>query len=172
MYNCISIWWWFLCAQLNLSKTVIIIVLYYFCSLFFLTLCVLPFYYNLYLFLFPPFSSCSVVRRTYQRLTLLLLFVFFSWTEFTTNIPLIELAKSRYEVGERIRANCSFGPSRPAANITWFINNLQVSLNTKDFYTQINTCIFYIWKCNKCECVCVNATNAKNIRKNFPFLYL
>ncbi|CAG7718203.1 unnamed protein product [Allacma fusca] len=46
--------------------------------------------------------------------------------EFPENIPLIEVAKHRYEVGERIRANCSFGPSRPAANITWFINDVQV----------------------------------------------
>ncbi len=50
-------------------------------------------------------------------------------TEFPTaseKVPLIAVPKYRYEVGERIKANCSFGPTRPASNITWFINNVQV----------------------------------------------
>ena len=40
--------------------------------------------------------------------------------------PSISGARDRYQVGDMVSINCSVTGSRPAANITWFINNNQV----------------------------------------------
>jgi hypothetical protein len=32
-----------------------------------------------------------------------------------------------YEVGDMLRANCTIGPSRPAANLSFYINDVLVS---------------------------------------------
>ena len=60
--------------------------------------------------------------------------------DFPKHDPLLEVQKRQYEVGERIYANCSFGPSMPAANLTWFINSNQVSFlfSFNDYF--LNSC--------------------------------
>lgn len=43
--------------------------------------------------------------------------------------PLIIVEKTEYEVGERLRANCTSPRSYPAANLTWYVNDKPVSTN-------------------------------------------
>ncbi|XP_059474191.1 uncharacterized protein LOC132195909 [Neocloeon triangulifer] len=40
--------------------------------------------------------------------------------------PLLTVERPDYEVGNVLRANCSAGPSRPAANLTFYINDMPV----------------------------------------------
>ena len=46
---------------------------------------------------------------------------------FPEDGPVITGGKSRYEVGDRVRVNCTSHRSKPAAELTWFINNEEVS---------------------------------------------
>jgi hypothetical protein len=41
--------------------------------------------------------------------------------------PVVIVERSDYEVGDILRANCSSGPSRPAANLTFYLNDNAVS---------------------------------------------
>lgn len=36
--------------------------------------------------------------------------------------PKISGGKSRYQIGEQVNVNCTSGPSKPAAQLAWFIN--------------------------------------------------
>lgn len=45
--------------------------------------------------------------------------------------PRITGGRSRYQVGEIVRMNCTSAPSKPAALLTWFINGDQVNGLTK-----------------------------------------
>ncbi|XP_043197429.1 uncharacterized protein LOC122367937 isoform X2 [Amphibalanus amphitrite] len=42
--------------------------------------------------------------------------------------PVITGGKSRYEVGDRVKVNCTSYKSKPAAELTWFINNEEAAL--------------------------------------------
>lgn len=42
--------------------------------------------------------------------------------------PIITEIKSHYRIGEILRGNCSSQYSRPAANLTWLMNDLPVSV--------------------------------------------
>lgn len=43
-----------------------------------------------------------------------------------TNKPIITEIKTHYRIGELVRGNCSSQYSRPAANLTWLINDMPV----------------------------------------------
>ncbi|KAL1140703.1 hypothetical protein AAG570_000633, partial [Ranatra chinensis] len=43
------------------------------------------------------------------------------------SVPELTVEKTKYTLGERIRANCSSRSAYPAANLTFFINNMQVA---------------------------------------------
>ena len=45
---------------------------------------------------------------------------------FPEDGPVITGGKSRYEVGDRVKVNCTSYKSKPAAELTWFINNEEV----------------------------------------------
>jgi hypothetical protein len=49
--------------------------------------------------------------------------------------PRIVGGQGTYKPGEALRVNCTSGPSRPAANLKWYINNDTVS----DTYQQTGT---------------------------------
>ena len=42
--------------------------------------------------------------------------------------PVITGGKSRYKAGDRVKVNCSSYKSKPAAELTWFVNNEKVGL--------------------------------------------
>jgi hypothetical protein len=42
--------------------------------------------------------------------------------------PIITEIKTHYRINELIRGNCSSQYSRPAANLTWLLNDMPVSL--------------------------------------------
>lgn len=41
-------------------------------------------------------------------------------------MPVLTAEKSKYSLGEKIRANCSSQGGYPLANLTWYINGQQV----------------------------------------------
>lgn len=41
--------------------------------------------------------------------------------------PVIHTEHDRYEPGDTLRANCTSPPSKPAANLSFFVNNIPVS---------------------------------------------
>ncbi|XP_075220269.1 uncharacterized protein LOC142323857 [Lycorma delicatula] len=45
------------------------------------------------------------------------------------SLPTVKTEKSKYAMGERIRANCTSEGGYPAANLTWYINGRQVRDN-------------------------------------------
>jgi hypothetical protein len=48
--------------------------------------------------------------------------------------PVVIAERPDYEVGDILRANCTIGPARPAANLTFYINDVPVS--TKNPFLQ------------------------------------
>lgn len=54
--------------------------------------------------------------------------VCFSVAEVPQGPPAIHGIRARYKLGEIIRGNCTSRYSRPAANLTWTINDIQVSI--------------------------------------------
>lgn len=55
------------------------------------------------------------------------LFVFLFSTEVPVSSPVIHGLKPRYKVNDIVRGNCTSKYSRPAANLTWTINDIVVS---------------------------------------------
>ncbi|TMW40082.1 hypothetical protein DOY81_014838, partial [Sarcophaga bullata] len=49
--------------------------------------------------------------------------------EFPTQRPIITGIHSRYRLGDIINGNCSSDYSKPAANLTWWINDIQYSFD-------------------------------------------
>ncbi|CAH1404997.1 unnamed protein product [Nezara viridula] len=41
--------------------------------------------------------------------------------------PQIEGGKPRYQIGDLVRVNCSSGPSKPAAQLQWYINGIMAN---------------------------------------------
>lgn len=41
--------------------------------------------------------------------------------------PVVNLEKTSYSIGDTLRGNCSSPPARPAANVTWYINDNMVN---------------------------------------------
>lgn len=41
--------------------------------------------------------------------------------------PIVHGIKPRYRIGDSLRANCTSKNSKPAANLTWAINDIPVS---------------------------------------------
>lgn len=56
------------------------------------------------------------------------LFTFFVLAETPHNAPFITGIRPRYRVGDILRGNCTSRHSRPAANLTWTVNNEEVSV--------------------------------------------
>lgn len=69
----------------------------------------------------PPVNWCHLSFSTF------LLSLSFSPAEPPHNAPLITGIHSRYRVGDILRGNCTSRHSRPAANLTWTVNNEEVS---------------------------------------------
>lgn len=61
-------------------------------------------------------------------------------TEEPEAVPELSLEKSKYTLGERIRANCSSSAAFPAANLTFFINSVQVTFFSYALLTLIFVC--------------------------------
>lgn len=55
--------------------------------------------------------------------------LFLPSTETPNNKPNVFTTKPRYKAGEKFKANCTSRHSKPAANLTWTINNHEVSKN-------------------------------------------
>jgi hypothetical protein len=51
------------------------------------------------------------------------------FTEVPISSPVIHGIRSRYKLGDIVRGNCTSKYSRPAANLTWTINDIIVSIN-------------------------------------------
>lgn len=47
-------------------------------------------------------------------------------------MPSIQGLKRKYRVDDPLRLNCTSGRSKPAANLTWYINDRQVCSNAND----------------------------------------
>lgn len=74
------------------------------------------FHFSVSLFLF-----CVSVR--------VCLFIFFIFVlELPHNPPLIIGIRPRYHIGDILRGNCTSRHSKPAANLTWTVNNEEVSI--------------------------------------------
>lgn len=52
---------------------------------------------------------------------------FYIFLELPTQRPIITGIHSRYRLGDVINGNCSSDYSKPAANLTWWINDIQVN---------------------------------------------
>ena len=46
------------------------------------------------------------------------------------NKPIITEIKSHYRIGELVRGNCSSQYSKPAANLSWLINDMPVMITS------------------------------------------
>ena len=59
-------------------------------------------------------------------------YVLHMWYEFFAELPegnlTVRVEKPRYALGDTVRGNCTAPPANPAANITWTVNGLPVSL--------------------------------------------
>lgn len=62
-----------------------------------------------------------------------ILCVFYVISEVPVSQPSIHGIKNRYKIGEIVRANCTSKYSKPAANLTWTINDNIVSFNINYF---------------------------------------
>lgn len=58
----------------------------------------------------------------------------FIFVEVPENRPIIHGIKQRYQVGDSLRANCTSKNSKPAANLTWTINDMPVFIYSIHFY--------------------------------------
>lgn len=52
-----------------------------------------------------------------------------AFAELPSQMPSIQGLKRKYRVGDPLRLNCTSGRSKPAANLTWYINDRQVCPN-------------------------------------------
>ncbi|XP_014203715.1 uncharacterized protein LOC106636004 [Copidosoma floridanum] len=43
--------------------------------------------------------------------------------------PIISGGKSKYQLGDLVRMNCTSAPSKPHATLTWYINNIEITDN-------------------------------------------
>lgn len=71
------------------------------------------------------------------------------FTEVPISSPVIHGIKSRYKVNDIIRGNCTSKYSRPAANLTWTINDIIVSENILAFFSRLGGKVlrpFWGWK--------------------------
>lgn len=53
--------------------------------------------------------------------------VFFIVTALPEEGPRITGGRPRYQIGDKVRLNCTSGRSKPAAQLSWFINGEPVS---------------------------------------------
>ena len=53
-----------------------------------------------------------------------------------TDVPLITGGKLRYSIGDTIDVNCTSSKSKPAADISWFINGKPVSKIFKIYHAK------------------------------------
>lgn len=87
------------------------------------------------------------------------------------NKPIITEIKTHYRIGELVRGNCSSQYSKPAANLTWLINDMPVMITTTlmllltDFLIAFLSLIYFLILC---VCICVLQT-AISIRQ-YPLL--
>lgn len=80
--------------------------------------------------------------------------------------PAIHNIKARYRIGDIVRGNCTSKPSRPAANLTWTINDIPVSIYAREE----NQTPFQALLCTKQprKFMCgYNAERVGNFRKSF-----
>lgn len=65
-------------------------------------------------------------RFFFVILTFVLIRLFFA--ALPEGQPVIVTEKAQYDAGEILKANCTAPPSRPLVNLTFYINNIQVSI--------------------------------------------
>ena len=62
---------------------------------------------------------------------------FFSFADHLKEGPRIEGDKHTYDVGDLVDLNCTAAKSQPPAELHWYINDKEVSINdTLNFFTQ------------------------------------
>jgi hypothetical protein len=66
------------------------------------------------------------------------------FVDLPKELPHIDLEKVRYNLDEPIYANCTSALSYPAANITWFVNGMQVSIFVESFLLVIPSIFDYL----------------------------
>lgn len=76
-------------------------------------------------------SSRLVSNRKLSKLIHFLKLTYIS--DVPENRPIIHGIKAKYRVGDTLRANCTSKFSKPAANLTWFINDIIVSMTQNIF---------------------------------------
>jgi len=55
-------------------------------------------------------------------------YVLFLFADLPAGPPTLQTERDRYDSGEILRANCTSQPSKPAAILTYLLNNKTVSL--------------------------------------------
>lgn len=80
---------------------------------------------------------CILLKNTFQMIISV---------EVPENRPIIHGIKQRYQVGDSLRANCTSKNSRPAANLTWTLNDMPVSVHSNiTHYIIMLTQIRFTW---------------------------
>lgn len=59
---------------------------------------------------------------------ILIIFTSFFFVELPKEKPTIVTDKDKYEPGDTLNANCTSAASKPASSLTFFLNNMPVSL--------------------------------------------
>jgi hypothetical protein len=59
--------------------------------------------------------------------------------------PVIYTEHDRYEPGDTLRANCSSPPSKPAASLSFFLNNIPVSSPSQSAFTECTFAVFRVF---------------------------
>lgn len=72
-------------------------------------------------------KNIIIVIISYYLLLITNRYYFYIFLELPTQRPIITGIHSRYRLGDVINGNCSSDYSKPAANLTWWINDIQVN---------------------------------------------
>lgn len=56
-----------------------------------------------------------------------MLILYFSFSVLPYEDPVIKGLYSQYQLGDLVNLTCSYGPSKPNASLTWYINDRKVS---------------------------------------------
>lgn len=80
--------------------------------------------------------------------------------------PEIHNIKQRYRLGDIVRGNCTSKPSRPAANLTWTINDIPVSIQSRIFlWSHIKSFFTLYCVLNKSENLCIEYASSRKKSK-------
>lgn len=97
------------------------------------------------------FSFSIVSYPTNKSIPILIIIHSIIITDVPLSKPIITELKKWYSLGDILKGNCTAQYSKPAANLTWFINNKPVSIYiiikaTVYLYLYPNSLIFYAFK--------------------------